>query len=86
MKNDSEYGMAEVDFYLDFSRSPQETESLTGYAAYISALTQSDGDIEKACIESGLNKASVTTEQIAEPYLLGTAKVTKTQEKFLLNK
>lgn len=87
MKNDSEYGMAEVDFYLDFSRYPTEMESLTGYSLYCSALEESGGDVEQACRLSGLNRDSVVTESVVEePYLLGTARVTKVQEKFLLDK
>ena len=79
--------MTEVFFYIDFSRSPTETENVTGYSLYCSALEESGGDAEQACRLSGLNRDSIVTEQtFEEPFLLGTAKVTKTQEKFLLSK
>lgn len=79
--------MTEVFFYIDFSRYPTEMENLTGYSLYCSALEESEGDIEQACRLSGLNRDSVVTEPIIEaPFLLSTARVTKVQEKFLLNK
>ena len=86
-RNSSDYGMTEIFFYIDFSRSPTETENLTGYSLYCSALEESGGDAEQACRLSGLSSNSIVTEPIIEePFLLGTAKVTKTQEKFLLCK
>lgn len=85
--NDSVYGKAEISIYLDFSRRPEETENLTGYQQYLTALAEHDGDIAKAIKASGLSRDSVVTEPIIEePFLLCRTRVTKSQEKNLLSK
>ncbi len=85
--NDSVYGKAEISIYIDFSRHPEETENLTGYQQYLTALAENDGDIVKAIETSGLSRDSVVTEPIIEePFLLCRTRVTKSQEKNLLSK
>ena len=84
---DSVYGTAEISIFIDFSRRPEETENLTGYQQYLTALAENDNDIAKAIKASGLSPDSVVTEPtIEEPFLLCRTKVTKLQEKNLLNK
>lgn len=84
---DSVYGMAEISILIDLSRRPEETENVTGYGAYLTALAENDGDIKKAIEASGLNRDSVVTEPIIEePFLLCRTRVTKAQEKSLLSK
>lgn len=87
LKTSNDFGLVDIFFYVDFSRYPTEMENLTGYKLFSSALEESGGDVEQACRLSGLNRDSVVTESVVEePYLLGTARVTKVQEKFLLDK
>ena len=84
-RNSSDYGMTEVFFYIDFSRRPEESENLTGYQQYLTALAENDNDIAKAIEASGLSRDSIVTEpMIEEPFLLSRTRVTKAQEKSLL--
>lgn len=84
---DSIYGMAEISIFIDFSRRPEESENLTGYQQYLTALAENDNDIAKAIEASGLSRDSIVTEpMIEEPFLLCRTRVTKAQEKSLLSK
>lgn len=62
----------DVSVILDFSRSREDTESLTGYSAFLSAIHEiapdtpdwewTEEQIQRACDKSGMSRKSIITD------------------------
>ena len=83
-KNDSFYGMSEIQIFVDFSRRPEEMENLVGYREFVEAVDNGH-DLQESLQISHLHPDSIVLdEDIQEPFLLCRAKVTRFQEQALL--